>query len=98
MTGKNSPQASNQANFVESAYWLANALAFIATILLMPTLSRHLGPYLWAHLHEVYSASAADFAYLLVGVGSWVAAFFALRMTFVTAFVAAAIGVAVRFV
>lgn len=98
MTGNNTSRASNQASFVESAYWLANALAFIATILLMPTLSRHLGPHLWAYLHEVYSANTADFAYFLVGIGSWVAAFFALRMTFVTAFVAAAIGVAVRFV
>jgi hypothetical protein len=98
MFGNKDHRAANRDSFVGSAYWLANALAAIATIMIMPLLWGWAGRYVEGYLYGVYGDDGGAFAYLLVWGGSWAAVFFSLRMTFVTAFVAAAIAGAVRFV
>lgn len=94
---KGAQRENNQNAFVASAYYMANAMAAIATILLVPILWRQVGSSVEALLHELYDPDMAQLAYFAVWGCSWAAVFFALRMTFVTACVSLAIAGAIRF-
>lgn len=98
MFRKNPTREQNQSIFVGSAYWLANVLALIATVLMVPGLWKFIDPHVKELLLSLYEPESAVWAYWLIWLASWAAIFFTLRMTFVTAFMAAAIAAAVRFV